>query len=97
MLSKQSRTTPPWLQSQDRPSLDYQAGKKGLLLSVWIRLLQVKLKGLHVKRRVCETLAFVCGKTGEKLPSHESASGSKRATRHTVREYVIPTAHSSSD
>lgn len=28
MLSKQSGTAPPWLQSQDRPSLDYQAGKR---------------------------------------------------------------------
>lgn len=98
MLSKQSRTAPPRLQSQDRPSLDYQAGKKGLTADCLDTSVASEAQG--IARQASSVRDFgVCvwEERGGEIAVSWECFRLKRATRYTVREYVIPTAHSSSD
>lgn len=90
MLSKQRGTAPPRLRSPDRPSLDYQAGKR---LTADCLETSVSSEAQGSARQVSSVRGSVCvcvcvWEEGEIAVSRES---------YTVREYDRPTAQSSSD
>lgn len=64
MLSKQSRAAPPWLQSQDRPSLDYQAGKR-LTADCLDTSDSSEAQGIAREVLGVRLCVFVCGKKDE--------------------------------
>lgn len=64
IVSEQGGTVPPWLWCPDRTDLsssDHQAEKKSLLLTVWIRLIQLQPRGMHVKCWQCDIVCVWCG------------------------------------
>ena len=93
MLSKQRGTAPPRLRSPDRPSLDYQAGKRltadCLETSVSSEAQGSARQVSSVRGSVCVCVCvFVCGKR-EKLPSHERATQSGNTIDPLRRRAVI--------
>lgn len=90
ILSEQSGTAPPWLQSRDRPSLDYQAGKRLTADCLGMPVSSAAQGNARQVLSVCD-IVFVCGKR-EKLPAHECASvlNMQHATQGICNTHCAP-------